>query len=75
MKKLALKLEDLSVETFAVSAKTRGGVASREDTVDPNCGGTHSLDYATHCDCSGGVNCTLACVEYSQATDILSCCG
>ncbi|HEX6745704.1 MAG TPA: hypothetical protein VF092_00210 [Longimicrobium sp.] len=75
MKKLALKLEDIGVESFEVQEKSRGGVVSREDTVDPNCGGTHSLAYATHCDCSGGANCTTPCVEYSQATDLYICCG
>ena len=68
MKKIQLAVDDLRVETF--STVDRGGVAAMSEG-----GGTHSLDYATHCDCSGGVNCTLPCVEYSQATSIYACCG
>ena len=81
MKKIALKLEDLNVDSFSTSARQRGGVASREAVTDirctdlEGCGTTHSLDYATHCACSGGVNCTVACIEYSQATDYQACCG
>jgi hypothetical protein len=73
MKKLALKLDDLEVESFAVK-DARGGVESRSDTL-PYCGGSNSLDYATQCDCSAGPHCTLPCVEYSQATDWQACCG
>jgi hypothetical protein len=69
MKKLRLKVDDLHVESF--TALEKGGVKALSE---PG-GGTHSLDYATHCDCSGGPRCTQACIEYSQATDILACCG
>ncbi len=81
MKKIALKLDDLTVDSFSTSPHVRGGVASRESVSgihcsgDDTCGTTHSLDYATHCACSGGINCTAACIEYSQATDYQACCG
>jgi len=79
MKKIALKLDDLTIESFPTTTQHRGGVLSRATDMRctdlAGCGTTHSLDYATHCDCSGGFNCTLACVEYSQATDIQACCG
>lgn len=79
MKKLSLNIEDLSVESFAVKEKSRGGVESRADTL-PYCGtgsdtAGNSLDYATQCNCSVGPHCTLQCVEYSQATDWQACCG
>jgi hypothetical protein len=80
MKKVRLDVEGLRVETFATVE--RGGVSARSGyTSDFDCthyeGGcnTHSLNHATGCDCSGGPRCTLACVEYSQATDIQACCG
>ena len=74
MKKLRLKVNDLRVESFSMPGK--GGVVARSESYEMGGCGTHSLAYATHCDCSGGgVNCTLPCIEYSQATDYQICCG
>jgi hypothetical protein len=78
MKKIRLDVEDLRVDTFATVE--RGGVSalsgSETDCTHYEGGcGTHSLNHATACDCSGGPRCTLECVEYSQATDIQACCG
>jgi hypothetical protein len=74
MKKVRLSLDELSVESF-VAQEEKGGIVSMSES-DGNGGcGTHSLNYATHCDCSGGVGCTVKCIEYSQATDIYFCCG
>lgn len=67
-----LNLSDLRVESFSTDDDS-GGVTLASES-QGGCG-THSLNYATHCDCSGGVNCTAQCVEYSQATDIFACCG
>jgi hypothetical protein len=78
VKKVRLNLEHLQVETF--ETVERGGVralsGSESDCTHYEGGcGTHSLNHATGCNCSGGPRCTDACVEYSQATDNLICCG
>lgn len=79
MKKVRLNLEHLLVETFATEA--RGGVSGQSGSetdcthYEGGCG-THSLNHATGaCGCSDGARCTEACVEYSNATDALICCG
>ena len=70
-----LKLDQLKVESFSTAApKGRGTVVAHESYWYGGCN-THSLDYATHCNCSGGPLCTQACIEYSQATDYQVCCG
>ncbi|HEV3049470.1 MAG TPA: hypothetical protein VGX50_04140 [Longimicrobium sp.] len=79
MKKIRLVLDHLRVETFATDE--RGGVGALSDSgigcthYEGGCG-THSLNHATgECGCSGGAQCTVACVEYSNATDYQICCG
>jgi len=71
---MSLNLTDLSVESFINEAPGDDPGLMSESYEMGGCG-THSLNYATHCDCSGGPRCTLACVEYSQATEYDICCG
>ncbi len=68
-----LDLADLRVESF--STNLVGDHVSILSASDSACGGTNSLNYATQCNCSAGANCTVECVEYSQATDWQACCG
>jgi hypothetical protein len=75
-----LNVADLRVESF--TTVDDGEVVTLESESEDGCGthegpcGTHSLNYATHCDCSApGPVCTLDCVEYSRATDYQACCG
>ncbi len=75
-----LNVADLRVESFT-TVDDGGGVTLASDSENGSCThegpcGTHSLNYATHCDCSEpGPVCTDDCVEYSRATDYQVCCG
>jgi hypothetical protein len=71
-----LKLDELEVESFSTTIpQGRGTVVGHQVTHFEGGCTTHSLDYATHCNCSGGPQCTLDCVEVSQATEEYRCCG
>lgn len=70
MKKITLKLDDLNVDSFSTDAQPRGGVVSR-DSEETN----YRCTYAPGCESGPGLNCTLPCIEYSQATDYQICCG
>ena len=78
---MTLALDDLQVETFSTSDEPAVAVGAEEVKADwsETCNVTLyvcSCGCGTEIDCpSGGPRCTLACVEPSNATDYIACCG
>ena len=71
---MKLTLENLTVETFAVSDEEETGIASTSSMAPTYYGCTCGC--GTDIDCpSDGPRCTLPCIEPSNATDWQACCG